>query len=72
MYSRVVGMNKFVFLVYKRQQLVSCAIKGWHKLKPKVPLQINPLVLPLGNTFDIVVDLAIIVEKKWEKCKRRK
>jgi hypothetical protein len=37
-----------------------------------VSLQINPLVLPLGNTFDIVVDLAIIVEKKREKMQKKK
>jgi hypothetical protein len=47
-------------------------IKGWHKLKPKVPLHINPLILPLGNAFDIVIDLAIIVEKKREKMQKKK
>lgn len=46
-------------------------IKGLHKLKPRVPLTINPLVLSLGNTFDVVVDLAIVTEKKREKMQKK-
>ncbi len=68
-------MNNFVFLVYKGKQLVPCVmspIKGWHKLKPKVPLLINPFVLSLGGAFDIVVDPAIIVEKKRKKMQKKK
>jgi len=47
-------------------------IIGWQKLKPKVLMKINPLVLSLGDAFDIVVDPAICVEKKRKKCKRNK
>lgn len=46
-------------------------IKGSHKLKPRVPLIINPLVLSLGNTFDVVADLAIITKKKGKKCEKK-
>jgi hypothetical protein len=35
-------------------------------------MKINPLVLSLGDAFDIVVDPAICVEKKRKKCKRNK
>jgi hypothetical protein len=49
---------------------VQCPHKGLAQIE--VPLQINPLVLPLGNALVIVVNHAIIVEEKRKKCKRRK
>ncbi len=59
------------------QQKTTCPICdipiiGWQKLKLKVFTKINPLVLSLGDAFDIVVDLAICVEKKRKKCKKNK
>jgi len=47
------------------------SITSWQKLKPKVPMKINPLVLPLGDSFDTIVDLAICVEKKGGKMKKK-